>query len=124
MYIKNIEIKNFRLLREVSLTLQKETTVIVGRNNSGKTSLTEIFRRFFSNKNTSFVLEDFSLASMQNFQEALQAKFEGIEESIIRTLIPSIELYLTIDYSENKNDYGALSEFVIDLDEDTTEAKI
>jgi len=124
MYIKNIDISNFRLLREVSLSLQKETTVVVGRNNSGKTSLTEIFRRFFSTKNTSFILEDFSLASMSKFEEALQAKLDGVEESTIRTLIPSIELSLTVDYTDDKKDYGALSEFVIDLDEDTTEAKI
>src|ERR1035437_7435321 len=114
MFIKNIEIRNFRLLREVSLSLQKESTVIVGRNNSGKTSLTEIFRRFFSSKSPAFALEDFSLASMERFVEALHAKVEGKSESVIRELIPSIDLYLTIDYIDNKGDYGALSEFVID----------
>jgi putative ATP-dependent endonuclease of the OLD family len=45
MPIQKIEIKNFRLLNEVELSLEKRTTVIVGRNNSGKTSLTELFRR-------------------------------------------------------------------------------
>lgn len=124
MYIKSIEIKNFRLLRDVSLTLQKESTVIVGRNNSGKTSLTEIFRRFFSGKNPLFILEDFSLLSIKDFKEALQAKINGIDESIIRSKIPAIELYLVIDYKDNKDKYGALSEFIIDLDENISEAKI
>jgi putative ATP-dependent endonuclease of the OLD family len=124
MFIKNIEIKNFRLLKNVTLTLQKESTVIVGRNNSGKTSLTEIFRRFFSGKNPAFTLADFSLASLDQFGEALKAKIKGNEEPLIRNLIPSIDLYITIDYSDNKDDYGALSEFIIDLDENTTEAKI
>ena len=126
MFIKNIEIKNFRLLREVSLTLQKDTTVIVGRNNSGKTSLTEIFRRFFpgESKNTILKLEDFSLASMHKFNEAFQAKLDGKNESEIRNLLPSIDLILTVDYFDNKKNYGALSEFVIDLDENATETKI
>jgi putative ATP-dependent endonuclease of the OLD family len=124
MFIKSISIKNFRLLREVSLSLQKETTVIVGRNNSGKTALTEIFRRFFSGKSPAFVLEDFSLASMYGFKEALQAKIDKEEEGIIRSKIPAIELYLTIDYSDNKEDYGALSAFIIDFDDNSTDAKI
>lgn len=126
MFVKKVEIKNFRLLRDISLTLQKDSTVIVGRNNSGKTSLTEIFRRFFptESKNTLLKLEDFSLASMQKFNEALQAKLDGKSDSEIRNLLPSIDLILIVDYSENKKDYGALSEFIIDLDEGYTEAKI
>lgn len=43
MLIKELEVKNFRLLKDVKLSLDPETTVIAGRNNSGKTSLTEIF---------------------------------------------------------------------------------
>jgi len=123
MYIKEIQIKNFRLLRETSLSLEKESTVIVGRNNSGKTSLTEIFRRFFQN-DTKFKFEDFSIASMSMFDEALKAKLEGKDESEIRELLPSIDLILKIEYIDNKNNYGALSEFIIDLDENQTEAII
>jgi predicted ATP-dependent endonuclease of OLD family len=48
MRIDKIEIKNFRLLRAVNLSLEETTTVVVGRNNSGKTSLTELFRRLLS----------------------------------------------------------------------------
>lgn len=124
MYLKTIQINNFRLLREVSLTLQKETTVIVGRNNSGKTALTEIFRRFFSGRSPAFILEDFSLSSMNRFEEALQAKLDKLDETIIRSKLPSIDLYLTVDYSENKDDYGAVGEFIIDLEATITDAVI
>lgn len=124
MFIKNIAISNFRLLRNVSLTLQKESTVIVGRNNSGKTSLSEIFRRFFSGKSPSFNLEDFSILSIPDFKDALELKLKGEEETTVRSKIPTIDLDLIIDYQDNKNDYGALSEFIIDLDENTTEAWI
>lgn len=37
MRVQKIDIKNFRLLQDVSLFLEERTTVIVGRNNSGKT---------------------------------------------------------------------------------------
>lgn len=36
MRIHQVEIKNFRLLADAELVLEEQTTVIVGRNNSGK----------------------------------------------------------------------------------------
>ena len=45
MRLHKIDIQNFRLLAKVELLLEEKSTVIVGRNNSGKTSLTELFRR-------------------------------------------------------------------------------
>ena len=124
MYIKEIKINNFRLLKKIKLSLDKQTTVIVGRNNSGKTSLTEIFKRFFSGKSPTFQLEDFSIESLQDFKNAVRAKLDGKEEKEIRKLLPSIELILNIDYSDDALDYGALSEFIIDMDEDISNAKI
>jgi len=122
MQIEKIEIKNFRLLKNVSLSLQNKTTVIVGRNNSGKTSLTEIFRRF--SKRDKFKLEDFSLSSLLNFPKALKAKLESEKDSVVRSYIPSIDMTLIVDYQENKGDYGVLSNFIIDLDENLTKTQI
>ncbi|CAM1364402.1 putative ATP-dependent endonuclease of the OLD family [Tenacibaculum litoreum] len=122
MQIEKIKIENFRLLKNVSLSLQDKTTVIVGRNNSGKTSLTEIFRRF--SKRDKFKLEDFSLASLSCFSKALKAKLDERNDSLIRRLLPSINMSLLIDYSDNKDDYGVLSNFIIDLDENIEKAKI
>ena len=124
MFIENVEIKNFRLLKEVSLTLEKKSTVIVGRNNSGKTSLTEIFKRLFSGKSPEFHIEDFSLNSFQGFKDALQAKLSGERDEIIRAFIPSIELVLEINYEDDKLYFGTLSEFIIDLDEGNTKVRI
>ena len=42
MKLKRVKVKNFRLLQNVELVLEAETTLIVGRNNSGKTSLSEV----------------------------------------------------------------------------------
>lgn len=39
MLIKRVQIENFRLLRSVSVGLEDRTTLIVGRNNCGKTSM-------------------------------------------------------------------------------------
>ncbi|MCA9381360.1 AAA family ATPase [Candidatus Dojkabacteria bacterium] len=125
MKIKKTRISNFRLLKEVELSFDNKSTVIVGRNNSGKTSLTEIFRRFFSESNSQkFRLEDFSISAIDNFRQALTRALAGEEEDIIRDLLPKIELQLIVDYDDDKTDYGVLSEFIIDLDESNTEAII
>lgn len=124
MYLKTIQINNFRLLKEVKLSLQKDTTVIVGRNNSGKTALTEIFKRFFSGKTPPFHLEDFNLSSADKFVEAYKAKLDKKDEDVLRSLIPSIDLILSIDYGVDKSSYGQLGEFIIDLEEDLSEAVI
>lgn len=48
MQLESINIRNFRLLRRVSLDLTADfpTTVLVGPNNSGKTSVMDALRLF------------------------------------------------------------------------------
>lgn len=116
MKIKTLEIKNFRLLKNVTLSLEDHTTVIVGRNNSGKTSLTEIFRRLIGDKNPSFSIYDFSLSAMQGFVKALHFKLEGRDDDEIRAEIPYIEIRITIEYPVDLEDLGILGDFIIDLD--------
>ncbi|MCE6989014.1 ATP-dependent endonuclease [Dyadobacter sp. CY323] len=116
MKIKSVDIKNFRLLKDVTLSLEDSTTVIVGRNNSGKTSLTEVFRRLIGDKNPSFSLYDFSIPSISGFKTALKRKLEGKGDAEIREVIPSIEIKITIEYPTDAEDLGALGDFVIDLD--------
>jgi len=54
MYIHKIKVKNFRLLLDSELALEEKTTLIVGRNNSGKTSLAEVMRRFLADSSATF----------------------------------------------------------------------
>ena len=70
MYIKKVVIKKFRLLYDAELLLANKTTVIVGRNNSGKTSLAEIFKRLMERETPKFKLEDFSLIAHDQFWNA------------------------------------------------------
>lgn len=114
MKIKTVEIKNFRLLRDTKISLEEYTTVIVGRNNSGKTSLTEIFRRLFGSK-SGFSIHDFSIESLEGFKKALAEKLAGKSDENIRMVIPAIEIKITIEYPKDAPDLGALGDFVIDL---------
>lgn len=117
MKIKSARIKNYRLLKDVYLTLNDRTTLIVGRNNTGKTSLAEIFRSFLNSTGPKVRYEDFNQSCLAGFEEALNDfKANGKEEDI-RHLIPTIELELRIDYKDDENDFGVLGDFIIDLDD-------
>lgn len=124
MHIHKIDIKNFRLLEKVDLILEERTTVIVGRNNSGKTSLTELFRRLLSDKSPTFRLEDFSLSVHQKFLDAFVLKSKGGNIDDIRDVLPFIEVKLTITYDKNASSLGSLGNFIIDLNPDCTEVLI
>jgi putative ATP-dependent endonuclease of OLD family len=117
MRITNIQVENFRLLKDVTLSLEEKSTVIVGRNNAGKTSLTEIFRRLLQASSPYFLLEDFSIDAINQFQEILQRKLAGAENDEIRPLLPVIRVNIFLEYDQALADLGLLSEFIIDLDE-------
>ena len=116
MYISKIAIRNFRLLAKVELGLEEQTTVVVGRNNSGKTSMSEVLRRFLDKDKSVFQLEDFSSACYDCFCEAYDKHKAGEPDEDVRKIIPYIELRLTFKYDLNKP-YNLLSEFIIDVDE-------
>jgi len=97
------------------MSLEDDVTVIVGRNNSGKTSVTEVFTRFM--EKSKFRLEDFSLESHDYFWHAYGIFLAGQPEKDVRDILPEVSLELTIDYSGSEDDdLSALSEFIIDLD--------
>jgi len=100
MKLRNIQIHNFRLLADVQLQLEDATTVIVGRNNSGKTSLTELFHRFLGDSTPSFRLEDFSLSAHEGFWNAFQTKQKKETDEEIRKLLPTIDVRLSIPYGK------------------------
>lgn len=116
MRVHRVQIRNFRLLADVELVLEDQTTVVVGRNNSGKTSLSEVMRRFLIESSPTFQIEDFSSASYDGFCAALNAKRNGLPDDEVRALIPSIELRIFFRYDPAQPELGPLSDFVIDLD--------
>lgn len=123
MRLKNISVTNFRLLQDISLVLEGRTTVVVGRNNSGKTSLNEVMRRLLEEGSPTFRLEDFSFGSHQAFWDALNSFLQGADDDVVRQTLPTIEIQLIFEYTIDE-ELGPLSEFVIDLNPDCTEALV
>lgn len=51
MYITNLKIKNFRAIENLELNLNKGLNVLIGENNSGKTSVIDLLRLVFDKGN-------------------------------------------------------------------------
>lgn len=124
MRIKHIEIENFRLLRNVSLGLEDRTTLIVGRNNSGKTSIAELFRRLLGDRTPTFRLEDFSLASHESFWSAALALHSGLAAEDAYNHLPAITINIDISYEVDAPDLGSLSDCIVDLNPDCDFARV
>lgn len=123
MKIRALTVRNFRLLENVELRLEDDTTLIVGRNNSGKTSLTELFRRLLADSSPRFRLEDFSLGTHGRFWEARELFRNNEEENVVRDRLPAISVSLSVEYAADE-ELGTLSDFVVDLNAACTTTKI
>jgi energy-coupling factor transporter ATP-binding protein EcfA2 len=111
------------LLHNISLQLEDETTVVVGRNNCGKTSFSDIIRKFLSDRST-FEIQDFSSACYDKFCAAHRAHLKGADAEEVRALVPSIDLRLHVSFDPKVPEFGPLREFIIDTDDNCTEAVI
>ena len=60
MKINKINVKNYRLLKDFSLELKGDLSLIVGKNNCGKTSILSILEKII-NKSSSLTWEDINL---------------------------------------------------------------
>ncbi len=121
--LTSVCVEGFRLLERVQIAIEEGTTVIVGRNNSGKTSLTEIFDRFLGEQAGRFRLEDFAAAIRPKFLAAKVLRdSDGSDPESVLAELPVIALTLTFSYDKDAGDLGPLSPFVIDLDPDCTTA--
>ena len=122
MRIEKVRVEGFRLLQDVEIMLEDTSTVIVGRNNSGKTSFTEIFERFASDSGARFRLEDFSPAQRDKFLKARRLREQGAKTEDILAALPTLSLTLTFRYDSTAKNLGPLTPFIIDLDTDSTTA--
>lgn len=48
MKIFKIEVENFRLLRNFSMDLENELSLVIGKNNTGKTSILFVLEKFLN----------------------------------------------------------------------------
>lgn len=128
MYLSELKVKNFRLLKNTSIKIEKDTTLIVGRNNSGKTSFTHLLGHIFSDKTPKKLdLCDFSINCVELFKKIAfyqkDISLDRVEK--LSKKFPQIIIDIVIDYSDNQDEYpSSLLPFLIDIETTIPKAKI
>ena len=108
MYLKSVQIKNFRSLKDVKVELDEKSTILLGENNAGKTSL------IFGKKYVSVELENKYEVSGKNLKDFLHMIDSGKINEAENILLDSI------DYTD-RNDVMAAALFYQYLSEKDSE---
>ena len=112
MKIIKIKVKNYRLLKDFELDLEDKLSLIIGKNNCGKTSLLSILDKFLQAETSSrkaFKFEDFN----SDFKDELKSKIELGGE-----LDSGISLKLFIEYDESDDLSNIGNTVMMDLNPD------
>lgn len=125
MQLTEIRIKNYRLLIDAILDVDTKTTLIVGRNNTAKTSCSSCIHTVL--QGTNFSYDDYPLSKRENLHNLiLQFMEKKLNYEELYKEIDTISIEFVVDYSLDDSDVslGGLSPFIIDVDVDTTTAII
>ncbi|MDD4965022.1 MAG: AAA family ATPase [Gallionella sp.] len=103
MRIKFVEIQNFRKLESIRIDFAEETTLLVGANNSGKTSAMVALGHFLSDKKH-FTTNDFTLSNWTEINQ-IGRNWEGHPSNPPTLaewehLLPSIDVWLHVEDNE------------------------
>lgn len=108
MVLRKIAIENFRSLKDFEMNVKDELSLIVGKNNSGKTSvLTALDKMVNSSK---ILWQDISL----DIQEKLYKKIEEMEDDNGSNM-ETIRLRLFIEYNDSDS-FKNIQSLIMDLD--------
>lgn len=123
MKLRSIHLKNFRLIEEQTINLETAgaPTILVGPNNSGKTSLAEAIAAFLDPTGRGFSVEDFSVrthAKLTAFEAICTA--DGNLPEVLPEL-PVVSIDLSISYADTPADTNVAAALLMDLDETSTE---
>lgn len=125
MQLSKIKIKNYRLLIDAELEVDSKTTLIVGRNNTAKTSCFSCIGNVLDGEAVSF--DDYPLFRREDFYAKIALFMEkklSYDELCKQIDIISIEFLVDYSLDDPDDNLGALSPFIIDVDVDTTTALI
>ncbi len=115
--IRKIEVNNFRCLKEYSVSFEKDLTVFVGENDSGKSSLIEVLKLIFENSfpehedfykdssemSVSIQMDEFTLIKEFNIEEISNPKlFIQFEQEYIDKTQTKIESVLSSEDTDDE----------------------
>lgn len=110
MRIKTIKINNFRMLKSFSIDIEEELSLILGKNNTGKTSFLSILEKFLNKDNNNFSFYDFNI----NWQKKFAKLFNG-NETFKECSNFGIGMEIVIEYNDEDN-LSNVSPLILNLD--------
>ena len=114
MKIYKIQIENFRLLKNFSIDIEDELSLVIGKNNSGKTSILSALDKFLNrSESNKFHFDDFNI----DFKEELSGLINSEVIDPEHYTEVGIKLKIFIEYTEICN-LENLSRVMMDLDPD------
>lgn len=122
MQLSKIRIRNYRLLIDAELEVDPKTTLIVGRNNTAKTSCFVCIGNVLEGKNISF--NDYPLLKREDFYTKIALFMEkklSYEDLCKQVEVISIDFLVDYSLDDPDDNLGALSPFIkkeLGLDED------
>ena len=116
MKISKVEIQNFRILKDVSVDLEDGLSLVIGKNNCGKTSLLTLLDRFIGKKSNSpsFSFDDLNLS----VSKAVTQFIEGIEPIPEQFPFLGVRLSIFITYQDGDNLANVGDTILMDLNPD------
>lgn len=112
MQIYKIQVENFRLLKNFSVDIEEELSLVIGKNNTGKTSILSALDKFLNRSdNNKFHFDDFNI----DFKEELSELIIGDILDPNNYIEKGIKLKIFIEYTETCN-LENLSKVMMDLD--------
>lgn len=111
MKIIKLQIENYRLLKNFSMDICEDLTLVVGKNNTGKTSILSVLDKFLNEKSR-FTYDDLNIDFKNDLELMVKSNNPLKEFSSI-----GIKLKIHIEYSE-QDDLSNVSKVMMDLDPD------
>ena len=121
MKLEQIAIKHFRLLADATIKMSETTptTILVGPNNSGKTSVMQAIEAFLGQRADAIAYYDFSVGILPKFDEAQKlAEDAGSETEAIEILqanLPHIEIEFRFSYEDTPSDLNLIQPLLMGL---------
>ncbi|WP_461812614.1 AAA family ATPase [Faecalimonas sp.] len=113
MKITRIHVNNYRILKNFDFDLEDELSLVIGKNNCGKTSLLSILEKFIGAQSATnnFSYNDFSSTFKDKLYTFISEKNKNWESELIK----GIELFLYIQY-DDKDNLSNIQPLILDLD--------
>lgn len=109
MNIYKLEVENYRLLKSFSIDIEEELSLVIGKNNTGKTSILSVLDKFLNEK-SKFSYDDLNI----DFKNELEGLIKS--PNVPDEFPPKgVKLKIYIEYNE-ADDLSNVSRVLMDLD--------